>query len=93
MATFAEALELAEEIYAAKEEFKFELAEFNKRAGVYESDVEEFAHGGSPSSTEYERLTKEYEDLSETRELLQVMHQDISRDIEQYKEVRRGIEQ
>lgn len=93
MSTFAEVLDFAEQIYAAKEEYKYELAEFNKRAGAYESEREEFAHGGEPTSSEYERLTREYEDLNETRELLNVMHDEITRDIEQYQELRKGIEQ
>ena len=89
---YIEALEAAEHVLARKEEFKYQLKEYERRFGAYESDVEEYKLSGKATSAGFEALERRHKELLDEQEFLKEMEAEINADITRYQEMRAGVE-
>lgn len=89
---YLEALQESEKVLAAKEDFQFQLKEYNRKLGAYESDIKDYKLSGKASAAGYEDLERRRAELIEEKELLQETQAEINRMIDRYQEMRASVE-
>lgn len=89
---FLEALQQGEKVLAAKEDFKFQFKEYNRKLGAYESDVQDFKLSGKATAAGYEDLERRRTEILEEKELLQEAKAELNSMIDRYQEMRAEVD-
>lgn len=89
---FLEALKTAEKLAIRKEEYQHQVKDWERKRGVYESEMEELKNGALASVSHYESLYARHKELAEEMQLLQEEEQEIIAEVKRYQEMRAEVQ-